>query len=167
MMAYAFGIPLLAVLAVLESSLMGHLHFLDGRPNLVLLAVVAWSLTGRWREGMIWGLVGGLMLDLMTELPFGTNAIAFVLVSYLVSFLEGRFWRANLLMPLGVMLAASLIYHFFALGALFLMGREIDLAYALTRVILPSAFLNLLLAIPASQIGAAVYRSLYPPEVQI
>ena len=38
-MVLAVGVPLLALLAVLQSSVLSYLRFLDGRPDLVLLAV--------------------------------------------------------------------------------------------------------------------------------
>jgi rod shape-determining protein MreD len=166
-MAYLIGIPLLGILAIVQSAVLTHFGLLDGRPDLVLLAVVAWSLTGRWREAMILGFTGGLFLDLLSGVPFATSAIALVMVAGFASLLEGRFWEANFLIPLGVMLAGSLAYHGVELGALLIAGRAIDLELAATRVILPSTFLNLVLSIPAAQLAGSLRRSLFPPEVAI
>jgi rod shape-determining protein MreD len=166
-MIYAVGVPLLALLAVIQSSVLSYLRFLDGRPDLVLLAVVAWGLTGRAREAMVWGLIGGIFLDLLSGMPVGTSGLTLTLIAYLVSFLEGRFWEAQLLMPLAVILAASLLYHFAGLGAYALSGTGIDISMAITRVILPSTFLNLLLALPIAQLARSIHQSLFPPEVTI
>jgi rod shape-determining protein MreD len=166
-MIYAVGIPLLALLAVLQSSVLSYMRLLDGRPDLVLIAVVAWGLTGRARETMVWGLIGGLFLDLFSGLPLGASALILVLIAYLVSFLEGRFWEANLLLPLVVMLIASLVYHFFGFGVIALSGRGVDFVTAVTRIILPSTFLNLLLALPVSQLAKSVHQRFFPPEVRI
>jgi rod shape-determining protein MreD len=116
---------------------------------------------------MIWGLIGGLFLDQLSGIPLGTSAIILILIAYLVSFTEGRFWEANLLMPMGVMIVFSLLYHFLNLLIMWLLGKPIDLSYSLIRVILPSTFLNLILALPASQLIRSLSRSLYPPEVNI
>jgi rod shape-determining protein MreD len=166
-MSYLIGIPLLAILAVLQSSLLSHLHMLDGRPDLVPLAVIAWALTGRWREAMIWGFAGGLLLDLFTGLPFGVSAITLIIVAYLVTLSEGRFWEAHLLMPLAVTLVCSILYHLVILTTVAISGREVDFVMAIVRVILPSTFLNLLLALPATSLAASLQRTLYPPEVEI
>lgn len=166
-MAYVVGVPFLALLAILQSTVFSHLQLLDGRFDLVLLAVGSWGLVGRGREAMVWGLVGGLFLDLLSGIPFGTSAIALVLVAYIASLLEGRFWEAHLLMPLGVTLMGSLIFHAISLAGLLLGGHPIDLATALVRVILPSTFLNLILALPAAQLAVGLQRSLFPPEVTI
>lgn len=166
-MAYLVGIPVLLILAILQSAVLSHIGLLDGRPDLMLLAVVGWSLTGRWREAMIWGFVGGLFLDLLSGVPFATSAMGLVLVASFASLLEGRFWEANFLIPLGVTLAGSLAYHGVALGALLVAGRAVDLEMAATRVILPSTFLNLVFSIPAAQLAGSLKRSLFPPEVAI
>jgi rod shape-determining protein MreD len=166
-MVYLIGVPLLLTLAILQSSVFSHLTLLDGRPDLVLLAVLSWSLAGRHNEAMLLGLIGGLFLDLLSSLPFGSHAIILVLVIYLVASFEGRFWEEHLLLPLSVSLIASLLFHGLEIGTILLMGRSFDFTYVMTRVILPSTFLNLVLAIPASQLAEGLRGRLYPPEVEI
>ncbi|OGO18959.1 MAG: rod shape-determining protein MreD [Chloroflexi bacterium RBG_16_48_8] len=166
-MAYLIGIPLLAILAILQSVIFNDLTLFDGRPDLILLAVVAWGINGRSREAMIWGLFGGLFLDQLSGLPLGTTAIILIVIAYLVSFTEGRFWEANFLMPMGVMILFSLLYYLFTLIILWLLGKPLDLSLALVRIILPSTFLNLILALPASQLIKSLSRLVFPPEVNI
>jgi hypothetical protein len=66
-----------------------------------------------------------------------------------------------------VVFLSSLIFHGLGLIVLTLVGREWDLLISLTRVILPSTFLNLLLAIPTAQIMEGLRTRLYPPKVEI
>jgi rod shape-determining protein MreD len=166
-MAYIVGVPLLLSLAILQSSVLSYIGLLEGRPDLVLLAIVAWAVTGRSREAMILGLIGGLMLDLLSGVPLGATSLILVLIAFLVSLFEVRFWEAHLLMPLAVTLVASFMYHFLTLGIIWLMGRSVDISIMLSQVILPSAFLNLVLALPAAQGAQALRDSLFPPEVSI
>ena len=166
-MAYIVGIPLLALLAVIQSTLLSSLRLLDGAPDLILLAVVAWALTGHARQAMAGAFFGGLMIDLLSGLPLGATAIIMVSVVYLVSLTAGRFWEANLLMPLTTILWSSLLYHGLSLAVLLALGRTLDPGYALGRVILPSTFLNLILALPATQSASSLADTFYPPEVQI
>ncbi len=166
-MAYLIGIPLLVALAILQTTVLADIRFFDGRPDIVLLVIIGWSLAGGNRQAMIWGLLGGILLDSFSGLPMGSNAISFILIAFLVSLYAGRVWEANLLMPLGITLFASMMYHTIALGWLFLLGRNIDLQFAYTRVILPSTILNIALILPIAQILLGLYRRLYPPEVEI
>ena len=166
-MSYFIGIPLLTLLAILQSVLMSHIELLDGRADLVLLAVISWSLTRRSEEAMVWGVIGGFTLDLLSGLPFGSNAIILLIVTFLVSFLEGRFWEAHLFMPLGVMLVASLTYHFLSTFFVMAIGQDVSLDFAFRRIILPSTFLNVIIALPASQLASALHSRLYPQEVEL
>jgi rod shape-determining protein MreD len=116
---------------------------------------------------MVWGLVGGVALDMLSGVPIGTTSITLILIAMLVSLYEDRIWEANFLMPLGITLIGSLIFHIMSLAVIMLMGREIDWSYMFMRVILPSTFFNLLLAIPSAQVFKALRNRLYPPEVEI
>jgi len=166
-LAYILGIPLVILLAIFQSTLLGTFQFLEGRPDLVLLAVIGWGLAGGSEEAMVWGLVGGVVLDMLSGVPIGTTSIILILIALLVSLFEDRIWEANFLTPLGITLVGSLIFHIMSLGVIILMGREIDWSYMFSRVILPSTFFNLLLAIPSAQAFKVLRNRLYPPEVEI
>lgn len=166
-MAYALGVPLLVLLAILQSAVFSQVRLLDGQADLVLLAIVAWALTGRWQEAMILGVVGGVWLDLLSAVPIGVSSLALVIVAYGVAVTEGRLWGAHLLTPLGVILAASLVFSAVGLLGSLLAGGVIDLGSVATRVVLPALFLNLLLAIPSAQLASVLQRMLFPPEVEI
>jgi len=166
-MGYLLGVPLMALLAILQSTVFGTFRLLDGAPDLVLIAVVSWGQTGRTREAMVFALLGGLFLDLLSGAPFGLTAIGLILVAFLVSRLEGRFWEANFLLPLGIMVAASVIYHADLFLATAASGRPVDLDIAITRVFLPSAVLDVLLALPAAQLALRAHEALFPPQVKV
>jgi rod shape-determining protein MreD len=165
--AYVIGIPLLAFLAILQSTMFANVGFYDGRPDLVLLAITGWALAGEGEQAMVWAFTGGIFLDVLSALPVGTSSIALVLVAYLVSLYSRRIWEVNLIMPLGVTLVASVLFHSVLLLALLLLGRVVPLDYAYVRVILPSTFINLLFALPVSQGLAGLQRRLYPPEIEV
>jgi len=166
-MAYIVGIPLLVLLAVIQATILSNVRLLDGAPDLILLAVVAWALTGHSRQAMAGALFGGLLIDLLSGLPLGATAIIMITVVYLVSLTAGRFWEANLLMPLTTVLWSSLLFHGLSLAVLLALGRPLELSFALGRVVLPSTFLNLILALPATQAATNLADTFYPPEVQI
>lgn len=166
-MAYVVGIPLLALMAVLQATLLTRLRLLDGAPDLILLAVVAWSMAGKQRQAMVLALIGGLFLDLVSAMPLGATSLTLVLATFLVSLGEGSFWEANFLTQLAAVLVASFVFQVGAVGLLLVLGRTVEIGYALGRAILPSVFLNLLLALPAQQLAESLHRTLYPSEVGI
>jgi len=166
-MGYLLGSLSMGLLAVLQSSLLNRYPFLHGTANLVLLATVSWALTGRAAEAMVWALCGGLFLDLLSGAPFGVSSMALVAAVYLASLTEGRFWEAHPLAPLGVMAAASLVYFVITIGGVWISGHPIDPLLALTQVVLPSTFINVLLSLPAGQLAGRVREAAYPPPVRM
>jgi hypothetical protein len=65
------------------------------------------------------------------------------------------------------MAAASLVYFAITIGAVWLSGHPIDPARALTQVVLPGTFLNVVLALPAAQLAHRTRESLLPPPVSM
>ena len=166
-MAYFAGTVVMALLAVVQSSLLNRFPFLNGTANLILLATVSWALTGRVTEAMLWAFFGGIFLDLLSGAPFAVSSMALVSAVYLASLTEGRFWEAHPMAPLGVMAVASLVFFALTMAALWISGHPIDLALAMTQVVLPSTFLNVLLALPSSQLAGRVREAAFPPPVRM
>ncbi len=164
-MSLLLGFAGISFLAMLQTSLVNHLRLLDGRPDLVLLAVTGWALTGHGRQAMLFGFVGGFALDLFSEVPVGVSSAALVLVAALVSYSEGRFWGVHPLMQLAAVIAASAVFYAAQLSSLWIGGHPIDLLLVLNRTVLPSLFLNLVLALPAAQASEALTRFFAPGEV--
>ena len=166
-MSTIIGLPLLILLAITQSAIINDLTLLDGRPDLILIVVVAWGIIGRNRDSMIWALLGGLALDLLSGLPLGVTSINLILIAFLVSFSEGRFWESHILMPLGVMLITSPLFYVISILTHWILGYDIEFGAALLRVALPGTFLNLLLILPTTQVISAINRVVNPPEVSI
>lgn len=166
-MAYIVGIPLLAFLSILQSVIISDIAFIDGRPDLVLLAVISWAIIGRHKESMVLGFFGGMFLDLLSGLPLGVSAANLILITYLVSFSEGRFWESHFLMPLGVGLISSLLFYVLQMTTVFIIGPSFVPGLMFIRIVLPGTFLNLLMILPTIQLANALDRWMRPPAVRI
>lgn len=136
-----FLVPLLAFFAVLQTTVIARLS-LEAKPDLLLLAVIAWGATSATRDAYWWGLIGGMWLDLLSGLPFGVQTFALAAMGVLANSLETVFFRTNVLVPLATIFIATLLYHAIELGLLQIVGRPIDWPNLLARVILPSALVN-------------------------
>ena len=113
-------------------------------PDLVLLMVISWSLLRGGREGLVWGFVGGLCLDLLSGGPLGASAIALMVVSLLSGQGETNIFKGNLLLPLIIAPVGTLVYYGLLLVILELTGRSLSLLPSSSRVILPAAIVNLI-----------------------
>jgi rod shape-determining protein MreD len=167
MSTYFLGVPLLALAAVLQTTVLSRLHLGGGVLNLTLLLALSWTLIGEWQGGPVWGLIGGLCLDLLSGGPFGANAVALVLVTYLASLTEGRFYRSHVLLPLATVLFGTLLYHLVYLALLAGTGRPVAWLTSLSQVTLPAVLLNTVLMLPVYHVLRWLHGLLHPAPVTI
>jgi rod shape-determining protein MreD len=139
---------------MLQTTVIPHLSVLDVKPDIMLLIVISWSLLRGAKEGMIWALVGGIGLDLVSGAPFGTSTVALVVLSLLAGLGELSVFRTHIALPLIATLIATLVYDLFFLLLLHARGCSIAWTDSLVKVVLPSILLNVLLS-------PFVYKALY------
>ncbi len=166
-MSYVVGLPLLALAAVLQATLLAQFRLFGGTVDLVLLLSLNWTLMGEWRGGPIWALIGGLCLDLLSGGPFGANAIALVLVAYGASLSEGRFWSSHVLLPLATVLLGTVVDHLVYLLILAVTGHSVSWGASLAQVTLPTVLLNTVLMLPVYQLVRWLHSVLHPAAVRI
>jgi rod shape-determining protein MreD len=142
---------LLAVLALLEVTVMPAGRILGVGPNLILLEVAAVALFRGSGAGAAIGLAGGALLDLWRGQALGLFALSGGATGYLLGFLEPRLFKDNLLVPPVAGLAATLLFQGSFLLLSSFTGSPLALWPALVRVILPEALYNAVL-------GPVVFR---------
>ncbi len=145
---------LLIAVAIIQTTVTPHLTFMGVKPDLVLLMVVSWSLLRGAQEGVIWALVGGMGLDLLSGASFGTSTAALVALSLLAGVGELSVFRTHITLPLIATLVATLAYNLYSLLLLHMGGYSIAWTGSLIQVVLPSTLINVLLA-------PFVYKALY------
>jgi rod shape-determining protein MreD len=136
----------------MQSSIGPFLTIAGVRPDLVLIAVIAWTLLRGSKEGLLWAIMGGLGLDLLSSGPFGVMTIALVATSLIARLGYGRVFGSYLVIPLALTFPLSLAYYLVCTLLLSVLNRPIALIPALTNVILPASVLNV-----------AVMFLLFPP----
>lgn len=166
-MTYVVGLPLLALAAVLQSTVLTRLHVLGGTLDLVLLLALSWTLAGDWVGGIVWGFAGGLLLDVLSGGPFGAMTVGLTLMAYLASLSEGRFWRSHVLLPLATVSLGTLGLHLVNLAFLAAFGYELNWLPALLQLTLPALLLNTLCMLPMYHALRWLHSVLYPPVVTV
>jgi rod shape-determining protein MreD len=134
-------ILLLLLGALLQSSLFSGLSLAGATPNLVLALVLCWALTRGGREGLIWGLIGGIALDLFSVAPFGTFTVAMLVIAFLTSLAEYLPFEMTRLLPVGITLLASPFFHLVAMIMMETLGWNVAWNRMWT-LILPAAILD-------------------------
>jgi rod shape-determining protein MreD len=165
MRSFLVGLPIMALAAVAQSTILTHYHFYSGTLDLGLLIVLGWSLTGESGGGVVWGFMGGLCLDLLSGGPFGSMTLGLTVVAYLAGLTEGRFWGSHVLLPLAVALLGTAVFHAVNLALLSATGYAVSWGGGLAAVVLPSALVNTLLMLPIYYALRWVHAQVYPRAV--
>ncbi len=111
-------------------------------PDLVLILVIGWVILRGVGEGLVWGVIGGLSLDLISSAPFGVFTLTMLLVALAASLSHGRVFGSSIVLPLSLTFPLSILFNALALLLLNLLGRPVIWADALIYVLVPAAIFD-------------------------
>jgi rod shape-determining protein MreD len=139
---YYLLVPALILLGIAQSTLVPFLRIAGLYPDLILILVAIWSLLRGYREGTIWALVCGLVMDMLSGLSFGAHTLALLAVSLLMQAVRRQVYRLTFGAVLLLVALATLVYYGAVMFAAWAIAGESFAGDLLGRVILPAALLN-------------------------
>jgi rod shape-determining protein MreD len=157
---FAVAAGLLAFAALLQSVLGPTLPLVRGRPDFVLVVVLAWAMLQGSGEGAAIGFLGGLLLDSLTYTPFGINTALFGLIGYCAGLPEVSAYRGALPYFLAVGAIATLVYHTLYFLSLQALGNSMPPLIETYATALPAAILNAILVPPMFLLCRRLVRAL-------
>jgi rod shape-determining protein MreD len=157
----------MVVVAVLQATVVANLTLWGVFADLPLLVVVSWSLLRGAREGMIWGFVGGLAVDVLSGAPFGAATLSLLAVGFLSGLGEATVFRTHVALPLVTVFLATILYGLIFLLVVQISGQVVPWLSSLFRIILPSAVLNTVLTPIVFGTTRWLYRRLGRDEVEL
>ena len=155
-------VPIFALMAVLQATLVPLLPTGEAKPDLLLLIVVGWGIVRGGGESVMWGLGGGLFLDLVSGVPFGVQAIALGAIGLLADLMETNFFRSNMMLPLAAIFVATILYHILIGATLQTFGYPVSWPPFVLNVVIPTAALNTVLMPVAYSILRRVEHMAHP-----
>jgi rod shape-determining protein MreD len=141
-------IPLLLAAAILQTSVVPHLAVWGVFPDLPLLIVVSWGLVRGAQEGIVWGFIAGVAVDLLSGAPFGAATLSLMVVGLISGLASSTVVRAQLILPPVTVFAATMVYDMIFLSVVQVAGQSVDWGGTFVRIVLPSALLNAVLTPP-------------------
>jgi rod shape-determining protein MreD len=106
------AIPLMAILAIIQSTLLPRVPIFGIVPQLWLVATLAWVTLHGIGDGIIWAFVGGLFIDLFSASPLGTTALALMAAVTVVSFVQRSLPQNRTLMPVLLTILGTFVFWF-------------------------------------------------------
>ncbi len=141
MMPYLLVLAL-GLAALLQVSLLPALHVGGVYPNLPLMIIVAWALLRGSRSAVIWALIAGLWLDLLSSRAFGGYTLGLVVAAYLAGFAAQTIYRPTILFALVIAAVATVVQDGIQMALFALSGGTFSLTDALLRLVLPEIVYN-------------------------
>jgi len=166
-MAVLLAAPILALLIMLQSAIFSKVPLLQGTPDLVLVALLAWALQKRVRTAWFWAIMGGLLVGYVSAVPFGTMLVGYLLAVGMAVLLKQRVWQVPILAMLVSTLFGTLLVNLVVITALRVTDTSLPFWEAINLVTLPSVLLNLLIAIPFYALFSDLANWLYPEPLEI
>ena len=159
-------VPLLVVVAVLQATVVTHLTVWGVFADLPLLIVVSWSLLRGSRDGVIWGFVAGVSVDVLSGAPFGAATLSLMAAGFLGGLARRSVYAAHFVFPIVIVFLATFLYNAIFLLIVWISGEAVIWLDSLLRIILPLALLNAALAPVAFALMRSVQRRFSPEEME-
>ncbi len=163
-MSVILSIPVLSIITILQSAVISRLPLNSGTADLMLVLLVAITLQKSVKTAWQWSIVGGLLTDFFSGLPFGLFTVSYLIITGIAHVLRERIWRFSFLMQLLVVLSGTIIIHTFSYLVLFFQGYSLQFTTVLQVVTMPSIILSFMLSLPVYIIVKDVVEQLNPPE---
>jgi len=166
-MSVIIAIPLLGALLILQTAVLSNVPLLQGTVDLILLTVIAWALQKQVHTAWQWGVIGGLMVNFVSGLPYFIPLISYLAAVGLALVLRKRVWQVPILAMFVTTFAGTLLMHGLTLLGLRIEGIVISPLKALETITIPTLFLNLLASIPVFALLGELADRLYPEELEV
>ncbi len=164
-MSTLLAFPIIFILLVLQTTLFSQVTLLHGCVDLVLLWVAAWSLQKQVTSTWVWTIFAAVAVAYISAIPWFVPLISYPLATIIAKWVNKRIWQSPLLMMFFVTMITSVVSNGLSYLALTVNGVSIPLMTGLVQVMIPSVFINLLLALPVYAIARDTAQWVHPLEV--
>ena len=163
-------VALIGILAVIQACVSPFFPILGTNPSLVLMLVIAIATIDNRSRSLVWGFIGGLIVDIFSSAPLGTSAFLFTLLVHLAGSWGHRFERVTVVFAVLAGTFATMLYYPVFTLAMQLHGLNFDWTL-LARDHLPHALAvntGVILALyPLARISTKLGRSNSSPRFQV
>lgn len=113
-MRIVISIISLIVLAFLQISFLPNFIILGSVPNLILIVAISWCIASNFKEAIIWGIAGGIILDLFSPFYFGIISLCNLAVIASVYFIAKNIINSDDKVSIAAICAiATFLYNFY------------------------------------------------------
>ena len=147
-MSYYVGPALLLLLALVEAAVLPMFRVSGLQPNLVLVLLVAWLMLRGPKEAFVLLAIAGICLGLVDGAPMGTALLALAPIALLQEVRGAQLRESGIILTTLFVVIMTFSFHLTYYLVFILQGEAGNLLSALSRVVIPTAFLNVVVLLP-------------------
>lgn len=155
-------ILLIIVSYLLQTTLFFHIKLANVIPNLLIVVTVSIAYTRGQKDGMITGLLCGLLSDCVFGSVIGLHGFIYMFIGYLCGLSNIIYWKHNFSVPLILVGVSDCVFGFLCFAFEFLLRVRLDILYYFRTVIIPEAVYSMLVAIVLYRIVCLLNRFTCP-----
>lgn len=160
------GIPILAILAIIQSAIISRLNVAYGTADIILLVLLAWALQSPDRKVLWWAFIAGIFMSIITAAPFYAVILGYLLAVWLAIFLKNRLWNIPLLSMVLMAFIGTILTLLITYFGITITETRLPFMQSLVQIILPSCALNMFLGIPVFLIIKDLVDWIYPRDFE-
>lgn len=164
MVPILFSIPVFLILSVVQSVAISRITFLAGNADIILLAIISWIIVEEEGNFVIWALVGGFFISILSAIPLSVVILTYLSVAGITKILHRIFWQSPIL-TIFISTTIGTISKFL-IDIIYLQFSNIPapISISIGSILLPSLLLNLFFAFPTYLLMSDLSNWVSPKE---
>lgn len=118
--------------------------FLSASPNLLIILTFTYGFSLGVEEGMLYGILCGVLMDLYYAGPFGFFTLLFLWIGYINGRLSTYFYEDYIVLPFVVCTVSEIMYNVFIYIFKFFIRGKYDVIFYLREIVIPEVIITLL-----------------------
>ncbi len=151
------GVLLITSLTVimLQQAIFSNINIFGAAFDAVFVYIICLSILREDFECVGAALLTGIIRDSFFPSAFGINTVVYLLIAYVISFLEQRMYRNSIFVTVFFTFMATIVKGLLYFGYLYIISIKHDFGNDIMQIILTESILNAIISIPIFKI---VYR---------
>lgn len=132
---------------IIQSTVLPHFEIFGTVPNTALIMVIVLALARGKYYGGLYGLIIGLLQDVLFSMTIGINALIFFLAGYFIGFVEDTFARDNVVNPVIFTALGTIYYNIFYSLFMYFLSSHITFNAAVKSVFSVEVIYNCIVSV--------------------
>ena len=129
---------------VLQTAVFPFIPYVSISPNLLIIITFSLAFVYGEKEGIIYGVLCGLLLDFYYPSPLGLYTLIFAVIGYLNGLFSKYYYDNYILLPILLCVVNEMIFNLYLFLYRMLVRSGADITFFLKKIMLPEMVLTLL-----------------------